>query len=98
MQCLDYFKSRLVIGKRSVIGTLFATEDGQRLISFFKDEFDLDMNSDPSISTTQHRTTIPYLREGLNILSHKSTCHILVITNAKINFFFFEFFEFLLFT
>ena len=47
MQCLDYFKSR------SVIGTLVATENDQRLIVFFKDEFDLllDMNSDPSIFT-----------------------------------------------
>ena len=33
---------------RSVIGTL---------VALFKDEFDLDMNSDPSISTTQHGAT-----------------------------------------
>ena len=50
MQCLDYFESR------SVIGTLNATEDRQR--SFFKDEFELDMNSDLSISMTEHGTTI----------------------------------------
>ena len=48
MQCFDY----------SVIGTLVGTEDGQRLIlAFFKDEFHIDINSDPSISTTQHGTT-----------------------------------------
>ena len=52
MQCLDYFKSR------SVIGTLVGTKDSQRLITFFKDKFDLDMNSDPSICTTQHGITI----------------------------------------
>ena len=42
MQCLDYSKSR------SVIGTLVETGD----------EFDLGMNSDSSISTIQHGTTI----------------------------------------
>ena len=43
MQCLDFFQFLLVIG------TLVATEDGQRFIAFFKDEFDLDMNShDPA--------------------------------------------------
>ena len=51
---------RSVISTRPVIGILFATEDGQTLIAFFKDEFDLqlDMNSVPSISTTQHETTV----------------------------------------
>ena len=58
MQCLDYSESWLVIGTRPVIGTLVATENGQRLIAFFKDEFDLYMHSDPFISTSQHRTTI----------------------------------------
>ena len=54
MQSLDYSKSR------SVTGTLIATEDGQRLIAFFKDEFDLllGMNFALSISTIQHGTTI----------------------------------------
>ena len=41
MQCLYYSNSRSIIGTRSVIGTLVATEDDQRLIAFFKDEFDL---------------------------------------------------------
>ena len=58
MRCLDYFKFRSVDGTRSVIGTLVATEVGQRVIAFVKNEFDLDMNSDPSISTTQHGTRI----------------------------------------
>ena len=63
MQYFDYFKSRSVIGpgpikSQSVIGTLVATKKGQRLVAFFKDEFDLDMNSDKSISTTQYGTTI----------------------------------------
>ena len=51
MHCLDY--------SRSVIGTFVATEEGQKFIAFFKYDFDLllDMNSDPSISTTQHGTT-----------------------------------------
>ena len=48
--CLDYSKSR------SVIGTLIATEDGQRLVALFKVEFELDMNSDPCIFTTYRRT------------------------------------------
>ena len=42
----------------TVIAALVETEDGQRLIAFFKDEFDLDMNSDPFISMTQHGITI----------------------------------------
>ena len=47
---------RSIIGTRSVVDTLVATEDGQRLIAFFKDEFDLDMNSDPLfISATQRQ-------------------------------------------
>ena len=47
-----------VIGIRQVIGTLVASEDGQRrLIAFFKDEFDLNTNSDLFISTSQHGTT-----------------------------------------
>ena len=48
MQYLDYFKSRSIIGPFT----------SQRLIAFFKDEFDLGMNSDPSISMTQHGTKI----------------------------------------
>ena len=40
------------IQSRSVIGKLLATEDDQRLIAFFINEFDLDVNSEPSISTT----------------------------------------------
>ena len=58
--------ARLLSGKcpqkalRSVIGTRSIGRNGQRLIVLFKDEFDLqlDMNSDPCISTNQHRTTI----------------------------------------
>ena len=58
---------RSVISTRPVIDTLVATKNDQRLITFFKDEFDLDMNTDPSISTTQHRTTINAVSERLNI-------------------------------
>ena len=47
-----------VIGTRPIIGTLVATENGQRLIALFKDELDMNYNSDPSISTIQHRTAI----------------------------------------
>ena len=69
MQCLDFSKSWSVIGTRSVIGTLVATEDGEWLVAFFQDEFDLDMNTDPSISTTPSMGLqyTPYLCEGLNI-------------------------------
>ena len=62
-----------VIGTRSVIDTLVAVKDGQSVIEFFEKEFDLDMNSDPSISTTQHGTTI-------DVIFHNRR-HILVITN-----------------
>ena len=64
----------------SIFTTLVATDDSQRLIAFFKDEFDLDMNSDPSFSTTQHGTTInAVFMRGLE--NHKSTYYILVIPN-----------------
>ena len=78
MQCLDYSNCK----SRSVIGTLVATEDGKRLIEFFKDEFDLDMNSDPSISTTQYGITIEavFMREPKHLKSHDCVS-ILVITN-----------------
>ena len=50
MKCLDCSKLR------SVIGTLVATEDGQRLIAFFNDEFDLDMNfHDPAWNYNRRR-------------------------------------------
>ena len=80
MQYLDYCKCQSVIATRSVIGTLVATKDGQRHIAFCKDEFDLDMNSDPAI-LLRPSMELQYLCEGLNIQNHKSTCHILAITN-----------------
>ena len=53
MQCPDYSEPR------SVITILIVTEDPPRLIAFFKNGFDLHTNyHDPSISTTQHGTTI----------------------------------------
>ena len=35
----------------------FAIKDTQRLVASFKDKFDLDMNFDSSISTTQHEVS-----------------------------------------
>ena len=76
MQCLDYFKSR------AVIGAFVATEDGQRLIAFFKDEFDLDMTLIPPFPRPSSGTTIDAV--FIRRLAHsKSQVYVLYFSYQK---------------